>query len=167
MNQESQSDLRRALEWALKDAMRSGNDVRKRTLRMVLSAIRLAEIEAKGENTQKRTSLDDAGIIAILQKELKSRQEAISDAQKAQRPDIIQDAEAEIEVIQEFLPQPFTPQELDDVAEKVIAETGAASIKDMGKVMKVLVPRLEGRATGDQASQAVRRLLQQDMEPKA
>jgi uncharacterized protein len=53
------------------------------------------------------------------------------------------------------------------VAEKVIAETGAASIKDMGKVMKVLVPRLEGRATGDQASQAVRRLLQQDMEPKA
>jgi hypothetical protein len=141
------------LESALKDAMRANDDVRKRTLRMALSAIRLAEVEKGG-------ALDESATLAILQKEIKSRHEAIADAQRANRPDLEADANAEIKVLEEYLPQPFTPEELEALARQVIAEVGATGPREMGQVMKALVPRLQGRATGDQASQAVRKLLQ-------
>jgi hypothetical protein len=141
------------LESALKDAMRSGDDLRKRTLRMALSAIRLAEID-------KGAALDDAAVLALLQKEVKARQESIEDARRADRPDLEQASRDEIAVLQGFLPKQLTPEELETLAKAVIAEVGATSIKEMGQVMKVLLPRLEGRALGDQASQVVRRLLQ-------
>jgi len=141
------------LESALKDAMRANDDVRKRTLRMALSAIRLAEVEKGG-------ALDESATLAILQKEIKSRHEVIADAQRAHRPDLEADANAEIKVLEEYLPQPFTPEELEALARQVIAEVGATGPREMGQVMKALVPRLQGRATGDQASQAVRKLLQ-------
>lgn len=141
------------LEAALKDAMRSGDETRKRTIRMVLSAIRLAEVE-------KRAPLDEAGLIAVLQKEVKSRNESIADAQRAQRPELALGYQKEIDVLQTFLPQPFTQQELEDLARQAIAEVNAASPSDMGRVMKVLTPRLQGRASGSQASQVVRQLLQ-------
>jgi hypothetical protein len=141
------------LESALKDAMRANDDVRKRTLRMALSAIRLAEVEKGG-------ALDESATLAILQKEIKSRHEVIADAQRANRPDLEADANAEIKVLEEYLPQPFTPEELEALARQVIAEVGATGPREMGQVMKALLPRLQGRATGDQASQAVRKLLQ-------
>lgn len=141
------------LQAALKDAMRAGDELTKRTLRMVISAIRLNEVE-------KGVKLDDAGVIAVLQKEVKSRQESISDAQKANRPDLEAESRAEIEVLEKFLPNAFSEAELELLVREVIAETGAASQKDMGKVMKALMPRLQGRATGDQTSQMVRRLLE-------
>jgi uncharacterized protein YqeY len=141
------------LESALKDAMRAGDDLRKRTLRMALSAIRLAEID-------KSAALDDAAVLALLQKEIKARQESIEDARRANRPDLEQASREEIAVLQEFLPKQLTPEELETLARAVIAEVGATSIKEMGQVMKMLLPRLEGRAPGDQASQVVRRLLQ-------
>ena len=141
------------LETLLKEAMRSGNDVRKRTLRMVLSAIKLAEID-------KSQALDENGIAAILQKEIKSRRESIADAQRANRPDIITAAEAEIAVIDGFLPKPLAPEEVENLVKQVITELGAASPKDMGQVMKALLPRLQGRAPGDQVSAVVRKLLQ-------
>ncbi len=144
--------LSEQLQAALKDAMRAGDELTKRTLRMVISAIRLNEVE-------KGAKLDDAGVIAVLQKEVKSRQESISDAQKANRPDLEAESRAEIEVLEKFLPKAFSEAELEALVREAIAETGAASQKDMGKVMKVLMPRLQGRATGDQTSQAVRRLL--------
>jgi uncharacterized protein len=140
------------LETALKEAMRSGDNLRKNTLRMVLSAIKLAEID-------RGASLDEAGITAVLLKEVKSRQESIADAQRANRPDLVSAAEAEIEVLESFLPKAMTEEELDDLAKQVIEEVGATSLREMGQVMKVLVPRLQGRATGDKASQAVRKLL--------
>lgn len=146
-------DLKTTLESTLKDAIRSGDDVRKRTVRMVLSAIRLAEIE-KGH------SLDESGLTAILQKEVKSRQEAIAEAKQANRPDLVSASESEIKVIEVFLPQQLTPQELEALARQVIQEANAVSPADMGKVMKLLTPRLQGRATGAQASQLVRQLLQ-------
>ena len=141
------------LETLLIEAMRSGNDVRKRTLRMVLSAIKLAEID-------KSQALDETGIAGILQKEIKSRRESIADAQRANRPDIITAVEAEIAVIEGFLPKPLAPEELENLAKQVITELGAASPKDMGQVMKALLPRLQGRAPGDQVSAVVRKLLQ-------
>ena len=141
------------LESALKDAMRAGDDLRKRTLRMALSAIRLAEVD-------KGAALDDAAALSLLQKEIKVRQESIEDARRANRPDLEQASREEIAVLQDFLPKQLTPEELETLAKDVIAEVGATSIREMGQVMKVLLPRLEGRAPGDQASQVVRRLLQ-------
>jgi uncharacterized protein YqeY len=146
-------NLREELENSVKDALRTGDERRKRTLRMALASIRLAEIE-------KRVPLDNDAIMAIMQKEVKSRQEVIAESQQANRPDLIQEAIAEIAILEKFLPSPFTQQELETLAREVIAEVGATSAREMGQVMKVLVPRLEGRATGSEASQAVRKLLQ-------
>jgi hypothetical protein len=120
---------------------------------MALASIRLAEIE-------KRVPLDNDAIMAIMQKEVKSRQEVVAESQQANRPDLIQEAIAEIAILEKFLPSRFTQQELETLAREVIAEVGATSAREMGQVMKVLVPRLEGRATGSEASQAVRKLLQ-------
>jgi uncharacterized protein len=146
-------NVKTQLENSLKDALRSGDELRKRTLRMALSAIRFAEIE-------KGSALDDSAVQAVLQKEIKSRHESIEDARRAGRPDLEEAALAEIVVLQGFLPQPFTSAELEALVKQVISEEGDTGPRDMGRVMKTLVPRMEGRATGDQASQVVRKLLQ-------
>ena len=140
------------LENSLKDAMRAGEDLRKRTLRLALSAIRMLEID-KGKPAE------EASVIAILQKEVKSRRETIEEARQAGRQDIVDPTEAEIEVLNQFLPQPFSPAELQALAREAVAEVGASTPADMGKVMKVLMPRVQGKATGDQVSQIVRQLL--------
>jgi uncharacterized protein YqeY len=140
------------LENDMKDAMRNKDEARKRTLRMALSEIKLAEIDKRG-------ALDEAEVIAIIQKEVKSRREAIADAERASRPDLVADANTEIAILETYLPQQLTPEELDALAQEAVDETGATSIREMGQVMKVLMPRLEGRATGQEASQAVRKLL--------
>lgn len=140
------------LEFDMKEAMRNKDEVRKRTLRMALSEIKFAEVE-------KRDALDEAEIFAILQKEVKSRREAIADAELADRPDLVVDAKADITILEAYLPQPLTSDELEALAQEAIEEVGATSMREMGQVMKVLMPRLEGRATGQEASQAVRKLL--------
>jgi len=141
------------LEDALKAAIRSGDEARKRTVRMALTNIHLAEVD-------KGAALDENGVQALLLKEVKSQREAIADAERANRPDLIAAAQQEIAILEGFLPKGMPPEELEALARQAIADTGATSIKEMGQVMKVLMPRLQGRASGDQASQAVRRLLQ-------
>jgi uncharacterized protein YqeY len=141
------------VESALKDAMRAQDELSKRTLRMALASIRMAEVE-------KGSPLDENAVLGILQKEVKSRQEAIAEAQRANRPDLEAASQAEIGVLEGFLPQPLAPEELEALAREAIAEAGASSPREMGQVMKILIPRLQGRANGDQASQAVRKLLQ-------
>ena len=145
--------LKSTLQSDLKDAMRSGDETRKSTIRMALTAIQLAEVE-KGEH------LNEAEDLAIIQKEIKSRRETIADAERANRPDLIPPAEEEIKVLQAYLPPPLSQEELDQMAREAVNEAGATTIKDMGKVMAILRPRLQARATGEQASQAVRKLLQ-------
>ena len=140
------------LENDLKAAIKSNDDLRKRTLRMALSSIRLSEID-QGK------PLDEAQVQAVLQKEVKSRNESIADARRAGRPDLEQAAQDEIGVLEGYLPKQLSPEELDELARQAIAEVGATSSKEMGQVMKVLMPRLQGRATGNQASQAVKSLL--------
>ncbi len=144
--------LKTQLQDALKDAMRAGDQVRKDTLRLALAAIKMIEVE-------KGLSLDDPAVMAVLQKEVKSRRESIADAEKAGRTDLITAAQGEIAILEAYLPQTLSPQELEDLVRQAIQESGATSIREMGQVMKALMPRLQGRATGDQASQAVRKLL--------
>jgi uncharacterized protein YqeY len=149
-------DLKFTLQSDLKDAMRHGEETRKSTIRMALTAIKLAEVE-------KISPLDEIGYLAVIQKEIKARREAIADAERANRPELITQAEKEIEVLQSYLrylPATLTQEELEDLAKAVIAESGATSIREMGQVMKILMPRLQGRANGEQASQVVRKLLQ-------
>jgi uncharacterized protein YqeY len=146
-------DLKTTLQSDLKDAMRHGEEIRKSTLRMALSAIKLAEVE-------KGSHMDEAAYLAIIQKEIKTRRESISDADRANRPELIYQAEQEIKILQAYLPPALSPQELEAMAKAAISEVGATSLREMGQVMKILVPKLQGRATGDQASQVVRKLLQ-------
>lgn len=145
-------DLKTTLQSDLKDAMRHGEETRKSTLRMALSAIKLAEVE-------KGAHMDEAAYLAIIQKEIKSRRESIVDAERANRPEMITQAEQEITILQGYLPAAFSEEELESIAKAAISEAGATSIREMGQVMKILIPRLQGRATGDQASQVVRKLL--------
>jgi uncharacterized protein YqeY len=140
------------LENDLKQAMRRSDEVRKRTLRMVLSSLKLAEIEKRG-------ALDEAAIVGIVRKEIRMRQEAIEEAQRAGRQDLIEASQAEVAVLEGYLPKAIDPVELETLVRQAIAEAGAAGPQDMGKVMKVLVPRVEGRADGKQLSSLVRDLL--------
>jgi uncharacterized protein len=140
------------LESDLKQAMRNSDEVRKRTLRMVLSALKLAEVEKRG-------ALDEAAIAGILRKEIKLRQEAIEEAQHAGRQELAQASQAEIAVLEGYLPKAMDPAELEAMVRQAISEAGAVGPQDMGKVMKILMPRVEGRADGKQLSSLVRDLL--------
>lgn len=146
-------DLKSTLQSDLKDAMRHSEETRKSTLRLALTSIKLAEVDSGA-------SLDDAGTLAIIQKEVKSRREAIADAKRANRPELISQAEQEIKILQAYLPTALSKEELEAMAKEAVAEAGATSIREMGQVMKIILPKLQGRATGDQASVAVRKLLQ-------
>lgn len=146
-------ELKLKLENDLKDAMRAGDDVRKNSIRMVIAAIKLAQVEKGG-------SLDDQTILSLIQKEIKSRKEAIADAEKAKRPDLISVANAEISVLEVYLPAQMSKEELSTLAQAAINESGASQQSDMGKVMKLLMPRIQGRAPNDQISLVVRQLLE-------
>lgn len=146
-------DTKAKLELALKEALKSGDEVRKRTIRMTLAAIHQAEVD-------RQTTLDESAIISLLQKEIKSRRESVEEARRANRADIVAATEAEIAILQAYLPQAMSAEELTALAQAVIAEVGATSPADMGRVMKTLLPRVAGRAGGDQVSAIVRQLLQ-------
>jgi uncharacterized protein YqeY len=120
---------------------------------MVLAAVKQSEVD-------KRTALDDMGVISIIQKEIKNRREALEEAKKANRPDLAAENEAEIGVLEAFLPRAMPADELRSIVQAAIAETGAASMTDMGKVMKAVMPRVAGRAPNDMISSTVRELLQ-------
>ena len=141
------------LEIALKEAMKAGDDVRKRTVRMVLAAVRQVEID-------RQVKLEEPAVLAIIQKEIKTRKEAVEEARHANRPDIVAATEAEIVVLKAYLPQAMGEEELRRLVDAAIVEAGAVTPADLGKVMKLLMPRIAGRASGDQISATVRQLLQ-------
>ncbi len=145
-------DLKAQLNQALKEAIKSGDEIRKRTVRMALAAIKQAEID-------RQITLDDPGVLSILQREIKTRRESLEEAQKAGRNDLVQALQAEIAVLQGFLPQALSEEELRTLAKAVIEELGASSLADMGRVMKALMPRVANRAPGEQVSQIVRSFL--------
>jgi len=145
--------IKQELEKALRDAMKNNDVLKKSTLRLALSSIQLAEVEKYG-------ALDDQAILAILQKEVKMRRETIEDAEKGNRKDIVDEKLAEIKILEGFLPKQLSEAELTELAKKAIQEAGASAVNDSGKVMKVLMPQVAGRAPGDQVSKIVRQLLQ-------
>ncbi|MGD8404800.1 MAG: GatB/YqeY domain-containing protein [Anaerolineales bacterium] len=145
-------DIKTQLNESMKDAMRSGDTVRRTTVRMALAAIKQTEVD-------KRTELDELAVIALLQKEIKNRKEAIEEAKTAGREDLIDENKAEIAVLEEFLPEAMSADELREIVSAAIAETGATSMADMGKVMKVALEKAAGRASGGEVSAIVREQL--------
>jgi uncharacterized protein YqeY len=146
-------NIKSQLNESMRDAMKSGDEVRKRTVRMALAAIKQVEVD-------KRTELDDPAVMGLLQKEIKNRRESLEEAKKANRTDLIASNEAEINVLQAFLPAAMPAEELRALVQSAIAETGASGPADMGKVMKTVMPKVAGRAPNDRVSATVRELLQ-------
>jgi uncharacterized protein YqeY len=143
------------LEQNLKQAMKEGDAVRKRTLRMVLSAAKMKEVE-QGE------AISEEGLLKILQKEASSRQETIDEASQAGRDDLVQSTEVELEIIEGYLPKQLSEAEIREMAQKTIAETGATDPADMGKVMGPLMSQTAGRADGSLVSRIVREMLAEE-----
>ena len=141
------------IQQALTAAMKARDEDTKRTLRLVMASVKLAEVETGEE-------LDDARILSILQKEVKTREDIIEESEKAGRDDLVQAAQRELDILNHFLPQQMSADDLKTLAQSVIEEVGAKEMRDMGKVMGLLMPKLEGRASGQDASKAVRELLQ-------
>jgi uncharacterized protein YqeY len=144
--------LRDRLDEELKAAMRSSDAMRRDALRMVLAAVQRAEKEGKHR-------LSDEEMLAVLSRELKVRRESLEAFRGGGREDLASREAAAIAVVTEFMPQPLTEAELRAMVEAAIAETGAASPRDMGKVMGLLSPRTRGRADGKVVSQLVTQLL--------
>jgi len=145
--------IKTQLNESMKDAMKSGDEVRKRTVRMALAAVKQVEVD-------KHVELDDTAVMNLLQKEIKNRRESLEEARKANRADLIDANQAEIDVLQAFLPKAMPAEELRTLVQTAITETGAASPSDMGKVMKVVMAKVAGRAPNDMVSATVRELLQ-------
>lgn len=136
----------------LKEAMKAHDEDGKRVYRMVLSSVKFAE-----KTTGKE--LDDNEVVQILQKELKIRKETLQEAQKANKTESIEEAEKDIAAIEPLLPKQMSPDEVRAVVQDAINETGASSAADMGKVMKVVMPKLKGLAPNDMISKTVKELL--------
>jgi uncharacterized protein YqeY len=135
----------------MKAAMKAKDALRLSTVRMARTAIKNAEIEARCE-------LGEEAVIKLLSTLVKQRREA-ADAYRASRPELAEKEELELAVLQEFLPQPLSPEEVRDIIDRAIAELGASSMKDMGAVMKQVTARTVGRADGKEVSGLVRMRL--------
>lgn len=133
------SELKARIGEAVKAAMRAGDKPRLATLRMVSAAIKQKEVDS-------RESLDDAAVLAVLDKMVKQRRESLAQYREAGRDDLADREQAELDLIAEFLPRPLSEAELDALIDEAVSATGAASLRDMGKVMGELKPRVQGRA---------------------
>jgi len=149
--------LRQTLKDDLKQAMLQRDETRKNTIRLVIAAIQQAEtnLDASGA----RITLEDSDILALIARQIKQREDSIAEFQRGNRPDLVAEEEAERKILLAYLPQQLTRPEIEAEARAVIAELGASGPRDMGKVMKVLIDRLKGRADGRVANQVVREIL--------
>jgi uncharacterized protein YqeY len=133
------SDLKEQITAAMKTAMREKDKARLGVIRLMLAAIKQIEID-------ERKTLDDAETLAVLDKMLKQRRESIKQYEAADRQDLLEQEQYEVGVIQDFMPTQLDEAEIDSIIDAAIAETGAASMKEMGKVMGIIRPKLQGRA---------------------
>ncbi|MBZ0159434.1 MAG: GatB/YqeY domain-containing protein [bacterium] len=136
----------------LKTAFKSGNRLKTSVLRLLSALIKNREIEKRGE-------LDDAEIIQAVIASCKIRKEAIEQYTKGGRDDLAAKEEAELKILESYLPPPLSPEELRKKIEEALAVSHASSLKDMGKVMALLMPEISGRADGKVASQMVKEAL--------
>jgi hypothetical protein len=145
-------DFTDRLHRELQAALKAGRKVEASTLRLLLTAIKNREVERRGQ-------LAEPEILQVIVKECNQRREAIQQFRQGGREDLARKEEAELEILEQFLPPAISPEELSSKVREAIAATGARSIKDMGKVMSHLMAQLAGRADGKMVSQLVRQEL--------
>jgi hypothetical protein len=146
--------VRERIDADLKDAMRSKNELNTSVLRMLKSAIKYKEVEPGATGP-----LDEASILQVIGTLIKQRRDSVEQFKSGGRPELAEKEEAEISVLQNYLPKQLTPDELRAEVQAAISEAGAKSAKDMGAVMKVLTPKLQGRAEGRAISEEVKNQL--------
>jgi len=147
--------LTEQLNQELKEAMRAKDQLRKDTIRLVKAAIHNAEVERGRE-------LDEGEILEIIGKQAKMRREALDDFKRAGRHDLVREYEAELAILEVYLPRAMDREEIEEVAREVIAELGAEGPQAMGPVMREMMSRLQGRADGRLVNQVVKELLAGD-----
>jgi uncharacterized protein len=148
----TEQSLRQRLESDLKDALKSGNQDAKDTIRFTLAAIKNAEIEKGGQLSEEEGR-------ALLQQQAKRRADAIDQFKSGDRADLVEREEAQLRVLERYLPASMSDEEVRVLVAQAIGDVGATSAKDMGKVMPVVIERAEGRANGRRLSTAVREEL--------
>ncbi len=141
------------LNFDLKNAMKSRDKFRTATIRNLKSAIKYAEIDTEDRQ------LDDDGVLAVISKQAKQRRDSITEFKKAGRTDLVEKEEAELTLLETYLPEQMPEEEIRQKAQAVIDELGVTNMKGMGQVMKNLMPRLQGQADGKVVNQIVRQLL--------
>jgi uncharacterized protein YqeY len=145
--------LKERIDAELKDAMRSKDEAITSTLRMLKSAIKYKEVEPGGK------PLDDAAVVGVIGTSIKQRRDSVEQFRAAKRFDLADKEQKEIEILQRYLPRQLSGEDLRAEVAKAISESGATSAKDMGQVMKVLMPRVQGQAEGKAVSEEVKAQL--------
>ncbi len=145
--------LQERIEQALKEAIREKHENKRNAIRLLLTAVKVKEKELK-------RALDEMETQQVIASQIKQRRDAVDQYQLAQRADLAASEEDEIRILQAFLPAALTPEALEKLVVEVIAELGAQSAKEMGRVMKALMPKVAGRADGKQVNELVRSRLQ-------
>ena len=145
--------LKETLANDMRDAMRQRDTVKRDTIRLLLSAI---GYEEKAKRTD---ALDDDAVTQVLSKQAQQRRDSIEAYQKGDRPDLVAKEEAELAIVVEYLPQPLTADEINEIVRSVIAEVNPGGPQDMGKVMGRIMPQVRGRADGKQVSALVSQTL--------
>ncbi|MBI4397995.1 MAG: GatB/YqeY domain-containing protein [Candidatus Omnitrophica bacterium] len=133
----------------LKESMRARDEVRMNTLRGIKSSVKMLLIE----KIKKEASHEE--VISVIQKQVKQRRDSIEEFKKGNRPDLVQKEERELKILESYLPAQMSPQELEAIVSKIIAQAGAATKAEMGKVMKLVMEETKGRADGKAVSSLV------------
>ena len=146
------SALKIQIQDAMKTAMKGGDKERLAVIRLMMSAMKQVEVD-------ERIELDDSRVLGILDKMVKQRRESISQYESGGREDLVSKEQAEIDVISDFLPQALTEEEIETIINQAISDTGAETMKDMGKVMGIVKPQITGRADVGSVSAKIKDLL--------
>ncbi|HLG12663.1 MAG TPA: GatB/YqeY domain-containing protein [Dehalococcoidia bacterium] len=154
--------LRDQLNADLRDAMRAGDETRKTTLRLLITAIRNAEIPPEGSTAgTSRSELDDDGVLSVVRREVKQRRDSIEAYAKANRQDLVDKEEAELGVLSTYLPAQMSREQIETVAKAIIERLGAGGPADKGKVMPAIMAELRDKAEGREINAVVTELLNQ------
>ena len=144
--------LKEKLAQDLKDAMRDKDVIRKNVVQLIRSSILQIEKDNK-------LTLDDNGVLDVIAKQLKQRRDSLPDYEKSGREDLISQLKTEMAILMEYLPAQLSHEELEEIVKQAVAETGASSMKDMGRVMAAVMPKTKGRADGKEINSIVKSLL--------
>jgi len=164
------SDLKQKIQQDLNQAIKSNQEVSRSTLRYLLSAILGKEKEkrykiskelkaAKESEIIEKSQLTEEEIIDVVSSEVKKRREAIAAFEKGRREDLAQKEKSELEILSKYLPEQLSEEKIRDIVKAAVEKTGASQIKDMGKVMAAIMPRVKGKADGSLVSKIVKELL--------